>query len=147
QPTCAGGRSAAARRYPHAAPQEGRFESSVTQLAPHQVGNNGCLGTQRCGLMDFRASLRLNWSNRPNSSEAWPGRVNLYEAKTQLSKLVEEAAAGEEIIIAKGGKPKARLVALAAAKRARKPGGWAGQIWMSDDFDEELPPAELGVVR
>ncbi|MGH7552307.1 MAG: type II toxin-antitoxin system Phd/YefM family antitoxin [Longimicrobiales bacterium] len=69
--------------------------------------------------------------------------VNLYEAKTQLSKLVEDAAAGEEIIIAKGGKPKARLVALAAAKRARKPGGWEGQVWMSEDFDDELPPGEL----
>ncbi len=69
--------------------------------------------------------------------------VNLYEAKTQLSKLVEEAAAGEEIIIAKGGRPRARLVALSAAKRARKPGVWEGQIWVSEDFDDEPPPDEL----
>lgn len=49
--------------------------------------------------------------------------VNLYEAKTSLSRLVERAAAGEEIIIAKAGKPKARLVPL-ADRALRKPGGW-----------------------
>jgi prevent-host-death family protein len=65
--------------------------------------------------------------------------VNLYEAKTKLSDLVERAAAGEEIIIAKAGKPKARLMPLAPHKR-RKPGGWEGKIWMSDDFDDPLPP-------
>ncbi len=69
--------------------------------------------------------------------------VNLYEAKTQLSHLIDLAAAGEEIIIAKAGKPKARLVPLAAAKTARKPGGWEGQIWMAADFDEELSPDDL----
>jgi prevent-host-death family protein len=65
---------------------------------------------------------------------------NLYQAKTSLSRLVDQAASGQEIIIAKDGIPKARLVPLAAAKR--KPGGWEGQVRMSDDFDEELP-AEL----
>ncbi len=69
--------------------------------------------------------------------------VNLYEAKTQLSRLIEEAAAGEEIIIAKAGKPKARLVPLAATIKARKPGGWEGQVWIAEDFDEELPPDQL----
>ena len=52
--------------------------------------------------------------------------VNLYEAKTQLSQLVESAAAGEEIIIAKAGKPVARLVPLAAALEPRIPGAWEG---------------------
>jgi prevent-host-death family protein len=69
--------------------------------------------------------------------------VNLYEAKTQLSKLVDEAASGAEIIIAKSGKAKARLVPLEKTRRARKPGGWEGQIWVSDDFDEVLPPDVL----
>jgi prevent-host-death family protein len=69
--------------------------------------------------------------------------VNLYEAKTHLSRLIEEAAAGEEIIIAKGGTPKARLVALPAAKRARKPGGWENGVWTSDDFDAEVSADEL----
>jgi prevent-host-death family protein len=69
--------------------------------------------------------------------------VNLYEAKTQLSQLVEQAAAGEEIIIAKAGKPTARLVSLTAAKHPRTPGGWEGKVWLADDFDAELSADEL----
>ncbi len=63
---------------------------------------------------------------------------NLYEAKTALSKLVERAAQGEEIYIAKAGKPKAKLVPLRNEPR-RQPGGWEGKVWMSDDFDDPLP--------
>jgi prevent-host-death family protein len=66
--------------------------------------------------------------------------INLYEAKTQLSKLVDEAAEGAEIIIAKAGKARARLVPLEKARRARRPGGWEGQIWIAEDFDADLPP-------
>ena len=69
--------------------------------------------------------------------------VNLYEAKSRLSALVERAAAGEEIIIAKAGHPKARLVPLATAKRPREPGGWEGRVWVADDFDEPLPSGIL----
>ena len=65
--------------------------------------------------------------------------VNLYEAKTQLSKLVDRAAAGEEIVIAKAGKPRARLVALPSRRKPRKPGGWEGKVWRSEDFDDPLP--------
>jgi prevent-host-death family protein len=64
--------------------------------------------------------------------------MNLYDAKTRLSALVEEAAAGKEIIIAKNGKPRARLVALRTAAR-RQPGRAKGRIWMSADFDAPLP--------
>ena len=66
--------------------------------------------------------------------------LNLYEAKTRLSRLVEEAAAGQEIVIAKAGVPRARLVGLAAKKRARRPGGAKGRIWIGADFDAPLPP-------
>jgi prevent-host-death family protein len=69
--------------------------------------------------------------------------VNLYTAKTHLSKLVEEAAAGSEIIIAKAGKARARLVPLETTKTPRRPGGWEGRIWIADDFDDELPPNVL----
>jgi prevent-host-death family protein len=69
--------------------------------------------------------------------------VNLYEAKTQLSKLVDEAADGAEIVIAKAGKAKARLVPLEKARRARRPGGWEGRIWIAEDFDDDLPAAVL----
>ncbi len=61
--------------------------------------------------------------------------LNLYEAKTQLSKLVERAAAGEEIVIAKAGRPMARLVPL-ETRRPRKSGFLKGKVWMADDFDE-----------
>lgn len=64
--------------------------------------------------------------------------LNLYDAKTQLSALVEEAAAGAEIIIAKAGKPMAKLVAFRETAR-RKPGRAKGLVWISDDFDAPLP--------
>jgi prevent-host-death family protein len=69
--------------------------------------------------------------------------VNLYEAKSKLSALVERAAAGEEIIIAKAGHPKARLVPFATAREPRQPGGWEDRVWIADDFDEPLPPDVL----
>ena len=66
--------------------------------------------------------------------------MNLYDAKAKLSKLVDRAASGEEIVIAKAGKPLARLVPLAPKrKRKRKPGGWKGKIWIAPDFDAPLP--------
>lgn len=69
--------------------------------------------------------------------------INLYEAKSRLSSLVERAAAGEEIIIAKAGRPKARLVPLASRAGLREPGGWEGKVWVAEDFDEPLPPEIL----
>ena len=62
--------------------------------------------------------------------------VNIHEAKTHLSRLVERAAAGEEIIIGKAGRPMARLVPYLKRKRPRKPGALKGKIWVADDFDE-----------
>ena len=68
--------------------------------------------------------------------------VNVYEAKTHLSQLLDRAAAGEEIIIARAGRPVARLVALAgSSSRRRTPGAWRGKVSISDDFDEL--PAEI----
>jgi prevent-host-death family protein len=66
--------------------------------------------------------------------------VNIQAAKTQLSTLVEEAAAGEEIIIAKAGKPVARLLPLPKKDIRKTLGMWKGKVWMSDDFDAPLPP-------
>lgn len=65
--------------------------------------------------------------------------INLYEAKTHLSELVERAAAGEEIIIAKAGRPLARLVAFARRTSPRPLGLLAGQVTMGADFDDPLP--------
>jgi antitoxin (DNA-binding transcriptional repressor) of toxin-antitoxin stability system len=69
-------------------------------------------------------------------------QVKLYEAKTQLSHLVERAAADEEIIIAKDRKPRARLVALEQKQPRRRPGAGRGKVRIADDFDAPLP-AEL----
>ncbi len=64
--------------------------------------------------------------------------VNIHDAKTQFSKLVERAEAGEEIVIARAGKPVARLGPLPAS-HPREPGGAEGMIVMHDDFDDPLP--------
>jgi prevent-host-death family protein len=64
---------------------------------------------------------------------------NIHDAKTQFSRLVDAAANGEEIIIARAGKPAARLVALADAKPPRRLGLLEGKIRISDDFDAPLP--------
>ena len=65
--------------------------------------------------------------------------VNIYEAKTQLSRLVDQAAAGEEIIIARGGKPVARLSRLVAPARKIRFGILKGQVKVAADFDAPLP--------
>jgi len=72
-----------------------------------------------------------------------PAQVNLYEAKSQLSSLVERAAKGEEIIIAKAGKPMARLVSIESEEK-REPRRTFGQNFMgisyiADDFNAPLP--------
>jgi prevent-host-death family protein len=67
--------------------------------------------------------------------------VNMHEAKSTLSRLVEEAAAGEEILIARAGKPVARLVPV--ERKKRRLGLWKGRVRMSRDFDAPLPAHEL----
>jgi prevent-host-death family protein len=69
--------------------------------------------------------------------------INLYDAKTHLSALVDRAAAGEEIIIAKAGIPLARLMPLDHPRPVRRPGGWEDGAWIADDFDAPLPPEIL----
>jgi prevent-host-death family protein len=65
--------------------------------------------------------------------------INLYEAKTHLSELVDRAAAGEEIIIAKSGRPRCKLVPLPKAARPRKPAGALKVTRIAKDFDAPLP--------
>ena len=66
-------------------------------------------------------------------------KVNIHQAKTQFSRLVELAASGEEIIIAKSGQPVARLVPYRAKGAARRPGVMRGKIRIKKNFDEPLP--------
>lgn len=66
--------------------------------------------------------------------------VNLYAAKTHLSSLVDRAAAGEEIVIAKAGKPKAKLVPYRPGRKRQGGRNLLGVTYMADDFDAPLPP-------
>jgi prevent-host-death family protein len=70
-------------------------------------------------------------------------KVNIYEAKTRLSQLVEEAAAGEDIVIARAGRPVARLTRLSSASRKRKLGLLDGRFRIPNDFNRPLPSEVL----
>ncbi|MBS1137300.1 MAG: prevent-host-death family protein [Proteobacteria bacterium] len=67
--------------------------------------------------------------------------VNIYEAKTHLSKLVDKAASGEDVIIGRSGKPVARLTALAPGRHPIRFGLLKGKVKVADDFDAPLPDA------
>jgi prevent-host-death family protein len=77
----------------------------------------------------------------PAKASGQPVQVNLYEAKTQLSSLVDRAAKGEEIVIAKAGKPMVKLVALAPENKPLRKFGQnlLGITYIADDFDAPLP--------
>ena len=64
--------------------------------------------------------------------------VNVHQAKTELSRLLEAAEAGEEVVIARAGKPVARLVAIGAARKPRELGRLTGKIRVPDNFDDPL---------
>ncbi|MGH9783185.1 MAG: type II toxin-antitoxin system Phd/YefM family antitoxin [Terriglobia bacterium] len=70
-------------------------------------------------------------------------RVNIHQAKTELSKLVERAEAGEEVIIARAGRPAAKLVPLTRARGPRRLGLLDGKFKIPDDFNEPLPGSVL----
>ena len=61
--------------------------------------------------------------------------VNVHEAKTQLSRLLERVAAGEEVIIGKAGRPVARLVPYTDRSEPRAPGRWRDRVRIAADFD------------
>jgi prevent-host-death family protein len=65
--------------------------------------------------------------------------INIYEAKTQLSKLVDLAASGTDVVIARAGKPVARLTTIHRQKRTFKLGLLEGKGWIAEDFDAPLP--------
>lgn len=67
--------------------------------------------------------------------------VNMHEAKTHLSRLIQRAEAGEEIIIGRAGKPAAKLIPYSQSQEERQGGQLRGQIWISADFD--TPDSDL----
>ncbi len=62
--------------------------------------------------------------------------VNMHQAKSTLSRLVERALAGEDVVIARNGEPLVRLVPVAKERKPRVPGRLKGKVWMAPDFDE-----------
>ena len=66
--------------------------------------------------------------------------INIHEAKTQFSRLLEAVAQGEEVVIARAGKPVAQLVAIHTKLPVRTPGALKGRLQLADDFDAPLPP-------
>jgi prevent-host-death family protein len=65
--------------------------------------------------------------------------VNIHEAKTHLSRLIEQVEAGEEITICRAGRPVARIVGYAARREPRQPGFWKGRVVIGPNFDDPLP--------
>ncbi len=65
--------------------------------------------------------------------------VNVHEAKTHFSKLLERVALGEEVVIARAGHPIAKLVPIAPDIPERSPGSARGDVWVGEDFDAPLP--------
>jgi len=63
--------------------------------------------------------------------------ANIHQAKTNLSKLIEEVLAGKEVVIARAGKPVAKLSIYKEKLKPRKSGLWKGKVWMSEDFNDE----------
>jgi prevent-host-death family protein len=70
-------------------------------------------------------------------------KINVHEAKTHFSRLIERAERGEEFVIARAGKPVARLGPLQKAPRKRRLGSLKGKIKVPDDFDAPLPESVL----
>jgi prevent-host-death family protein len=72
--------------------------------------------------------------------------VNVHEAKTHLSRLLEAVERGEDVVIARAGKPVARLVPVTVRREPRVPGTWRGRVFIADDFDE-TPESVLAAFR
>jgi prevent-host-death family protein len=71
--------------------------------------------------------------------------VNMHEAKSSLSRLVERALAGEDVVIARNGEPLVRLVPIPKKREPRVPGRYKGKIWISPDCFEPMSDEELGL--
>jgi prevent-host-death family protein len=73
--------------------------------------------------------------------------INIHEAKTHLSRILDRVSAGEEIIIAKANRPIARLVPVQQPMVQRVPGTGVGEIWIADDFNDPLPDEVMDVLN
>ena len=100
----------------------------------------------RARLLDLARETirRRHYSYRTEQAYLhWMKPVNIHEAKTRLSKLVERAEAGEEVVIARAGKPAAKLVPLAKTRGRRRLGLLDGKFRIPEDFNAPLPELVL----
>ncbi len=72
-----------------------------------------------------------------------PTTLNIHEAKTHFSKIIARVQRGEDVVIAKAGKPVARVVPISSPKKPRRPGSAAGKITYADDFLAPLPESVI----
>ena len=72
--------------------------------------------------------------------------VNIHNAKTHLSRLIERVEGGDEIVIARAGRPVARLGPYRLRREPRKPGLWKGQVWLADDWDAPTVNADIAAL-
>jgi prevent-host-death family protein len=79
--------------------------------------------------------IELDLARSSNTGLATMHQVNMHEAKSQLSSLVDEVLSGGEVVIARAGKPLARLIPFQERKEPRRPGRWKGQLRVSEDLD------------
>lgn len=94
----------------------------------------------RCSAFRFRSLVLPDLTNEPDQTRFEAMKIlNVQEAKTHLSRLMEDAAAGEEILLAKHGKPMVRLSAYRPESEPRKLGGYEKEIRVAEDFDDEDP--------
>jgi antitoxin (DNA-binding transcriptional repressor) of toxin-antitoxin stability system len=91
--------------------------------------------------------MRLGWAKLGHARETVVRPVDIKGAALHLSRLVELVAAGEEIVIANGGAPVARLLPPDSRREPRKPGLLEGQIWIAEDFDDPLPEETMAAFR
>jgi prevent-host-death family protein len=73
--------------------------------------------------------------------------VNIHEAKTHLSRLIEQVEAGEEITLARAGRPVAKLVPYSRRRQPRTPGLWKGRVVIHPNFDDPLPEFEESLAK
>ncbi len=93
--------------------------------------------TYRSSRPDQRKPIGASLTARPDQTRLTCVKaVNIQEAKTHLSRLLEEAVAGEDIVIAKAGRPYVRLVSCVPENTPRNLGGWEGRVHVAEDFDE-----------
>jgi prevent-host-death family protein len=119
----------------------GRFVVNPEIPANNGASAGGGVGFRRVRERDVPDLDQLDQAVLADYPAVMPRMVNLYEAKTHLSSLVEAVERGEEIIIAKNGVPKARLAPIGPRKRARKPSGLMRIIHIANDFD--APDSEI----